>query len=1548
MVLCLLLLGCGGAWGAVQPQKVTVESTTFHRKALVAPDCLIDKMIGVVEVGSGTKDLQNLLDGDIGNAATIIGVAAVGAAVDPIVRVKDTKHYYKAGTRAGFCIEAGGGSSVLSLELLKNVSIFFYKDSVKVGSAMIEQTSGGLLNLGLIQIPGQDGVTFLTAQAPADFDEIALMDNGVTVDVAHTYRIRYAFVGDSGETALTTNNFSDMHVELGGNSLNIANKGNIIDADTTNCAAQPVILIDAGANISLYLDIKQWTEGDKETKMFKKGTEVGFVFVDANVLDLAIGTTVSITVTDDQMGLSDQIMLNSQVLGLGLIGGKQSKVSIIAPRDFNRATLRIDGFAVALKGREFYYGFVCPPTDVAHQKDLNTSANAYIGNEVTQYEMFASKPAKWSILSYPEGEQLAGASGVEEGKGLKLEAGEKDSEVVDGVVTGLSCTLTGMTAGVEGEYKIVAEAVDCGCVDTVILTRGNLPQLPEDCRKILTGDTIALSDEIYDKDGSGSLLSMSNMENNERIIDADANNYAEYTGGLSVANNLMLTGVKHKAGKPLKRRGETKRVGFLMETSSEVLDLSLLQFFEIRLYNDKNPKAVYRKVVENTDVVSVGLGGQNRMAKTRYSITAPADVEFDEMQIWKCGVLDLSLSHIRIYSAFISDPSVHCYENPLECGATPLHSGNGAYINYNKTGFAGAVAVGPQLLDLRNVVDEDPDMETYASISLGGLSVGANATVAVKLGRMMDRTKQACVVMQLPTMTAGIDVVKVLEVQLYLEGIYVTKSTDWNIVGVNAVGYGGKNYMFVNATARYDEIRISVTKPVLGVDLGVFRIYGVAVRDDVDMNGIPDCFEGPKALNVFTASDICLGDPLFLTGTGVPNTEYKVKSEGLGIEEKTCTVDENGEILWEFGKANQVVQNAQYTIEKVDPASLGAPTPVVSVHPKLTRWKEDLTTGDGLNPTDWNTWNNWDQGAPWSCTDVIIPTGAATYPILLDQVMNACRYIHFEPEAEVVNTHRLSYKRAWVEIALKPDRYYMATVPLKETFSGDWFITGDRETGEKTMADTMADTFSILTQGNYPANRINPTIYQRVWEKVAYDRLINEGYDLIRPAMSHWTRPANMLGWHYDDRADGAAMSVWIHPFSPLEGKEEKKDTTYLFRFPKAHDRYFYYDEAGQVLSVSERIARDTASIGRFIYERADSTVVFPVKMRVENLDYNNKVYLFANPFMSHIDLKKFLEENRQVLSVKVYSPTDGTTNSLIKVDGEDGKDFVTATRPADGTGNNPDVTAADPFKLAPMQSFFVTVLEDDAETEWCEISFTEEMLCSAPNEENNKLKSASAPVGENAIRLCAETAHGQSYALLRFSDGAQDGYDEREDAEALIDPEARPEVVAFTIAGERALDIQQRKHGGAVPLGFFLGDGAREVSLSLDVPEGYAGWTLDDLETGRRHPLQEGMNRVPLGVLTTNAGRFVLRGTSAVANETVTAVPARIYAYRTADGGTIVVRSAEGQMAQCETFTVGGQRVSMARYDSDEYRLPAVEGVMVVKVTLADGRTETLKLACF
>ena len=267
------------------------------------------------------------------------------------------------------------------------------------------------------------------------------------------------------------------------------------------------------------------------------------------------------------------------------------------------------------------------------------------------------------------------------------------------------------------------------------------------------------------------------------------------------------------------------------------------------------------------------------------------------------------------------------------------------------------------------------------------------------------------------------------------------------------------------------------------------------------------------------------------------------------------------------------------------------------------------------------------------------------------------------------------------------------------------------------------------------------------------------------------------------------------------------------------------------------------------------------------------------------------------------------------------------------------------------MQSFFVTMTTETPTgiilPDYCEVKFTEEMLV---GKAGNNLKSAISDSDKsgNDIRISAEAEGKKAGTLLRFTAEANDNFRDREDSEVLIEDEVPPTVAVFTVAEDYALDIQQRRNGGNIPLGLYMAKPA-DVTLRIDIPEEYSGWVVEDMETKRVYALQPGKeNELQLGRMTTNVGRFYLKGASLTGNEVISASQPKISCYMESGSGKLKVRSYDGIMERCEVYSIDGSLRSVANFDSDEYSFPAYKGVNVVKVCFKDGIQTVRKVACF
>lgn len=1440
-----------------------ITNPRFPRKALVAPDCMVNSLINVVGVASGTSDLNNLLDENIDNYATLGGLAGVGLLADPIIRVKDRKNIYPAGTVAGFCIQDEAGSTLLSLNVLKTLSIGLYKGGTLIKTLPVEQTQGGALSLDLIQISSSSQVSsFLTVTSTDAFDEIGLFCNGVNLDALKTMKVKYAFVGDAQDMPLITDNVSGIKAEIENRPL--ISTGNLTDSDTENNVSVPVIAFDGGVTVTL-----SWTNE------FKKGSKVGFVFDDSNLLNISLGSSVTIRLTDKDG--SNDIPINSSVLGVSLIGTTKRDISVYATQNFNKAQLIIKTLGVAVSARNFYYGYIQEPTEVAHHHDLGLSADAAICDSETDYQLTAKESVTWAITEKPDGDNT-----------VKLDSS-----------TG---KVTGMSAG-SGVYKFTATASD-GCTGTVTITKGITRTIDPGCDQAISATSLALSDDTHGI--TGSLLSISDLKNEGNIIDNSLYTYAEYTGGLGVAENLEITGIKRTDGGSWSSGESGSRVGFVVETSQTLLNADALNFLRVRLYDSNTSTWVIQDgVINKTDVVSAALIGSDKSVKVRYSIDVPAGISFDEVTLWKSGVLSLNLSSMRIYGAFIEDNSLNCYaDDPLGCGGTIISTETtDASINYDATGITGLVSAAAVMSGLENLIDED--MSTYAYTT--GVEVASKTCFAVRLGREYNSTHQVGIVIDNTTYLAGVGLADWMTVETYYRGSSTgDKQTNWEVLGVNAIGYGDKTYLMLNPISPYDEIRITITG-VAGV-LDDMKLYGVFVRSDADADGVPDCRDENSCPSdntgladvALASSRICRGDYLTISGKGTPGTTYLLRCLAQGIDGRQVEIGSSSDATgstsfeWTCGPMPNV---GHYSLVIIDEHGRVVANPTFTVHPSSTTWKQSPVD------SDWNNWENWTEGSPLACTNVTIPSGCVIYPLLTstEAGANGCDAIHFESGAEVVKTHLLHYRTASVDLTIEPDRYYMLSAPLKDMVTGDMFVPA----GGNPEAFTQADATTA------PQNRFNPRVYQRIWANNAKGQTLTNNQVIVTPDETQWTPPFNALAETYGMGKGFSLKAVRGTATAPI-----------TFRFPKLHDEYEYVTGDNVPTGIKETINR--AKPGRFIYENEGNTATFPVSVTLTN-QQPGTVFLAGNPFMSHIDVNKFLAGNTGITSVKVY---DGnTTNSMILADG----DLLSGE-------------ASGYSQIAPMQSFFVTV---DTEASEQAIQYTEDMLVSAPG---SLLKSTRSLRADDPAKLYL-TAHGsgcEAGALLRFTPSASAGYLAGEDAEILVDSEVRPVIAIFSIAGGKALDIQQLDEATEIPLGFYLRSPA-DVTLSVRKAETgqWNGWQLFDAENGQTFPLDGGEAVIKLGILSTNTGRFFLRNGIATSNDGIKAADRHVYCFRQG-ASSVIVRSTSGEMERCEIYSADGKPIDNVSHAASEYRMRLSPGMNLIRAYLPGMPVQVMKILCY
>ena len=382
----------------------------------------------------------------------------------------------------------------------------------------------------------------------------------------------------------------------------------------------------------------------------------------------------------------------------------------------------------------------------------------------------------------------------------------------------------------------------------------------------------------------------------------------------------------------------------------------------------------------------------------------------------------------------------------------------------------------------------------------------------------------------------------------------------------------------------------------------------------------------------------------------------------------------------------------QYTLDiaPAEPATgeVTYPTGIkVYVHPSETTWSGDSSS-------EWNDWSNWVEGAPWTCSNVVIPGGRSNYPVLKASDNAVCRYIQFTPGGEVAGTQYLDYEKAWVNVALPNGKYSMFSSPLKETDTGDMFIS--EYTGEVIPAVLATEYGSVdyglcwlpLNGSTYPVDRFSPKVYQRAWNRAVQSSGMDGYYDVDLDS-EYWTEPYNLVSDPYI-----AGHGILIRPDEEDQGSAESGES--VFCLPKKYDEYEYYDLVSQTMTGrKDAVTRTEEYAGRFIYEDASGNASFPMHVLLEN-ERPSDTYLAGNPFMCHIDLEQFFYWNPAVCEVKF----------LVK----DGDQYKYETVTKDNSSRK---------TVRPAEGFLVKVGGVYAETSRFRlyIHFTEDMMVTAPQQ---------------------------------------------------------------------------------------------------------------------------------------------------------------------------------------------------------------------------------------
>ncbi|MDE6696889.1 MAG: T9SS type A sorting domain-containing protein [Muribaculaceae bacterium] len=440
---------------------------------------------------------------------------------------------------------------------------------------------------------------------------------------------------------------------------------------------------------------------------------------------------------------------------------------------------------------------------------------------------------------------------------------------------------------------------------------------------------------------------------------------------------------------------------------------------------------------------------------------------------------------------------------------------------------------------------------------------------------------------------------------------------------------------------------------------------------------------------------------------------------------------------------------------------------------------------------------------------------------------NTCNEIHFKPGGTIMNQQELTYKKAWVDMELDHSRWYTVSSPLKEVYAGDFYLPSD---GAREYRELYTDiTFDNDLKINH---RFKPAVFQRGW-----DKSVAKVYEIDGPAVdadnvrnvavkTFWSHVYNDVKEQY---GSGIGFSIKTD-VSNMTKNKPNAESKVLFRLPKNDNNYLYFNKDGNKLGHSTDITRTENQ-----YRLNDSNGKL-VASSADNCEY----FLVGNPFMTHMDIRKFLDKNEDILEQKYWVITE---SGQIAGGVDDSGNFIAAD-PTDAEW------AEDPTVIAPMQGFFVKAKNS---VEKIELEYDESMMRRYDGRSDHSgeyLDGTTRSESAGMLRIVAENyGNPSSAALLGVNDGSN------WNVEAIDNRDIDIQAIVYTAGQGMALCINSVKDAEGTEIGV-IADDDTETLIRFEGVDCIDGMYLLDKADHSLTPIEEGMEVAVEGAA---AGRFFL-----------------------------------------------------------------------------------------
>lgn len=544
------------------------------------------------------------------------------------------------------------------------------------------------------------------------------------------------------------------------------------------------------------------------------------------------------------------------------------------------------------------------------------------------------------------------------------------------------------------------------------------------------------------------------------------------------------------------------------------------------------------------------------------------------------------------------------------------------------------------------------------------------------------------------------------------------------------------------------------------------------------------------------------------------------------------------------------------------------------------------------------------------------------YPLDVNYESNACNQIYFAPGAMIGNQHLLQYNKAFVDMCVTATTWHSMAAPMKGMYTGDMFIPHAKN---DFSANTNKESTDPFTVSNFEGVRTSSAPYA-FWQSIYNKRVptYHENGNQSTPSLTSTQQfvQTNSLGYELTPGTGYQMLG-----YGPTNAAEDL-----IIRLPKPDTYYSYYTNQGvesdqrAYVNHSPKLAFEPESDG---------------KMNITlNNDVASNTFMFGNPTMANIDMKKFLQANSHVLAAYYVTMDNSTWNAN--------------TLLTNGTND---------ALLAPMCSAMLQ-LRDDKTASSITLTLSADHLVAntAANAVVTEMPARRQVPSDNTsvqvMDIYSYSATGAARCVIAADMGAKDRYDSNEDVlffssgveQGVDGATATSPINIYTVHEQVPMMVDVRENIDTVPLSMLVHNSYRTEKVQF-VFYLSLNWDKEcyfcDAVTGARYRIMDGLV-LEMDMPNNHENRYFITGPDKSAGsgiETSTTHPTsseekdiNIWAY-SPDHGTLVVESND-IFKELTIYDLTGRVVLRhplpLQYNSAT--LDVATGVCIVEAVMRDG----------